>query len=293
METTSVLRVTVAASAGTCFGVERAIRIAERERKPILGPLVHNPQIVSDLAAKGIRILERYHDIDRLDGVREVIITAHGYPRELKEALAATGIRIHDATCPILRNWVYEKIRRFESDGYHIILIGNPEHAEVIATRSYGANITVVQSESDVEALPEKLGPAVALCQTTLTQEKFDRLVRCIRERRCPSLIAVDTRCKPVRKQQEAVDLLAREVDAMIIIGGLDSSNTTNLARIARKYLPDTTYHIDSPGELRPCFLEEVGRLGIGAGTSTPWSQIEAVKDRLKEIYPGTVLFDD
>lgn len=285
------LRVTVAASAGTCFGVEQAIRIAEQEKKPILGPLVHNPQIVSDLAGKGIQILERYHDLAALEGVSEVIITAHGYPQELKQALQESGIRIHDATCPILRNWVYEKIRRFEAEGYHIILVGNPEHAEVIATRSYGKRISVVYSEADVEALPTDLGHCAAICQTTITQEKFEHLVNYIRQTRCSDLLAVDTRCRPVRRQQEAVHRLAQQVDAMVIIGGLDSSNTSNLARIAREYLPERTYHIDSPEKLEPRFLENVSHLGIGAGTSTPGSQIEAVKERVKEVFPGRVVF--
>lgn len=288
-----ILKVTVADSAGTCFGVERAIRIAERERKPILGPLVHNPQIVADLAAKGIQILDRYQDADALRGIGEVIITAHGYPREMKEALAKAGLVIHDATCPILRNWVYEKIRRFEAEGVHIILVGNPDHAEVIATRSHGERISVVYSEADVDALPADLGPCVAICQTTITQEKFEDLVDYIRRTRCPSLRAVDTRCKPVRKQQEAVDKLAQQVDAMVIIGGLNSSNTTNLARIARQYLPDRTYHIDTPEKLEPAALDNVNHLGIGAGTSTPWSQIEAVKERVREIFPGRVVFDN
>jgi len=287
------LRVIVAASAGTCFGVERAIRIAEEERHPILGPLVHNPQIVADLAAKGIRILERYHDLEELEDVREVIITAHGYPREMKEALERRGIVIHDATCPILSNWVYRKIERYEAAGYYIILIGNPEHAEVIATLSHGERIHVVYREEDVDALPEDLEPAVALCQTTITEERFRNLVDLIREKRCPSLVADDTRCKPVRKQQEDVRRLAQRVDAMIVIGGLNSSNTTNLARIAREHLPRTTYHIDLPEKVGPEFFDGVRTLGIGAGTSTPKSQIEAVKERIREIYPGQVVFEE
>jgi 4-hydroxy-3-methylbut-2-enyl diphosphate reductase len=288
-----ILRVIVAGSAGTCFGVERAIRIAEEERQPILGPLVHNPEIVSDLAAKGIRIFERYHDISKLENLREVIITAHGYPREMKKALEDRGIIIHDATCPILSNWVYRKIRRYEERGYHIILIGNPEHAEVIATRSHGKNISVVYSEEDVAALPEDMEPAVAICQTTITERKFRYLVDLIRKSRAPSLEEDDTRCKPVRKQQENVDRLARRVDAMIIIGGLNSSNTTNLARIAQEHLPRTTYHVDSPEMVKPRFFQGIETLGIGAGTSTPRSQIEAVKERIAEVYPGDVVFEE
>lgn len=289
------LEVIVANSAGTCFGVEAAIAIAEREKKPILGPLVHNPQIVSDLAASGIPILDRYEGPDSLreKGIDEVIITAHGYPREIKEELLERGIRFHDATCPVLLKWVYRKIQRFEKDGYHIILAGNPQHAEVIATRSYSDRISVVYSEEDVDALPGDLDKTVAICQTTITDEKFRNLVDYIRARKYPGLEVVDTRCKPVKSQQEAVENLAQWVDAIFVVGGFESSNTTNLARIAAKYLPDSTHHIDSPAMIEPEWLIGVRHLGIAAGTSTPKSQIEAVKKRVAELFHGVVHFRD
>ncbi|GIX07773.1 MAG: 4-hydroxy-3-methylbut-2-enyl diphosphate reductase [Candidatus Poribacteria bacterium] len=291
MSTLPPLEVIVARSAGTCFGVEAAIRLADSVRKPILGPLVHNPKVVNDLASKGIPIFERYADLDALEGVSEVVITAHGYPKELKEALKARGIQFYDATCPVLLKWVYRKIQRFEADGYRVILIGNPNHAEIIASRSYGTDIHVVYSPEDVEQLPDNLGKTVAICQTTITREKFQKLVDLIREKKYPDLKAVDTRCKPVKNQQEAVEMLAQWVDAMLIVGGFNSSNTTNLANIARKYLPERTYHIDSPALIQPEWLEGVRHLGIGAGTSTPREQIEEVKQRVAELYPGPVLF--
>ncbi len=285
------IEVIVAKSAGTCFGVEAAINIAEEIRKPILGPLVHNPKIVGDLASQGIPILERYADLEAADGLDEVVITAHGYPRELKEELRERGIEFHDATCPVLLKWVYRKIQTFEDDGYHVVLIGNPDHAEIIASRSYGKDISVVYDEDAVDALPSGLGRTVAICQTTITKEKFERLVRCIRARKYPDLRAVDTRCKPVKNQQEAVETLAQWVDAMIIVGGYNSSNTTNLARISREHLPERTYHIDSDALVRSDWLDGVRHLGIGAGTSTPKEQIAAVQSRIAELYPGQVAF--
>ncbi len=290
----SQLEVIIATSAGTCFGVQGAINIAEDKRKPILGPLVHNPQIVKDLANEGIPILERYSDLDTLAGVgvTEVIITAHGYPKQLKQSLLEKGIKFHDATCPVLLKWVYKKIETFEAEGYNIILVGNPEHAEIIASRSYGTDIHVVYSKEEVDQLPNNLGEkVVAICQTTITKDKFDFLVNYIRETKVPTLKAVDTRCKPVKNQQEAVQDLAQWVDTMIIIGGFDSSNTTNLAKLAKKFLPNSTYHIDDPTKLDLEWFQKAKHLGIGAGTSTPHSQIEAVKQRIVEIYPGEVVF--
>ncbi len=198
----SALEVIVARSAGTCFGVEAAIELAETHRKPILGPIVHNPQIVDDLAKKGIPILERYQDIDTLleQDIREVVITAHGYPKEIKEELIRKGIQFNDATCPVLLKWVYRKIRTFESQGFHIILIGNPNHAEIIASRSYGNNIHVVYSKEEADRLPDGLEKTIAICQTTITKEKFEMLVQYIRDTKYPKMKAVDTRCKPVKK---------------------------------------------------------------------------------------------
>ncbi len=287
------LEVIVARSAGTCFGVEAAIDLAEKHRKPILGPIVHNPQIVDNLAQKGIPILERYQDLDTLgeEDIQEVVITAHGYPKELKEALKEKGIQFHDATCPVLLKWVYTKIRTFEQKGFNIILIGNPHHAEIIASRSYGNRIHVVYSQEEVDQLPDDLGKTIAICQTTITKEKFENLVDYIRQTKYPEMRAVDTRCKPVKNQQQAVEDLAQWVDAILIIGGYNSSNTTNLAKLAQKYLPNRTYHIDSPDLIRPDWLKGIRHLGIGAGTSTPKSQIDEVQQRVAEIYPGPVFF--
>jgi len=293
MDNYSPLEVIVARSSGTCFGVEAAIKLAETHRKPILGPIVHNPKIVEDLAKEGIPILERYQDFQTLEqqGVGEVVITAHGYPKELKEELLKRGIQFHDATCPVLLKWVYRKILTFESQGYNIILVGNPKHAEIIASRSYGKNIHVVYSKEEVDQLPDNLGKTIAICQTTITRDKFQNLIDYIRQTKYPDMKAIDTRCKPVKNQQQAVTDLAQWVDAMLIIGGYNSSNTTNLARLAQKYLPNKTYHIDSPELVKLEWLKGIKHLGIGAGTSTPKSQIDDIRRKVAEIYPGEVVF--
>lgn len=289
----STLEVILANSAGTCFGVQGAIDIAEEKRQPILGPLVHNPKIVNDLALEGIPILERYTNLDTLvaEGIKEVIITAHGYPKELKEELTKRGIKYHDATCPVLLKWVYKKIETFDREGYTIILIGNPNHAEIIASRTYGRDIHAVYSEEEIDQLPANLEKVVAICQTTITKEKFEKLVDYMRRTKYPQLEAIDTRCKPVKNQQEGVEMLAQWVDAMIIVGGYNSSNTTNLAKLAQKYLPERTYHVDAAALVKPEWLEGIATLGVGAGTSTPQSQIKEVQERIAEIYPGKVIF--
>jgi 4-hydroxy-3-methylbut-2-enyl diphosphate reductase len=291
---TRELEIIIAHSAGTCFGVEDAIAMAQEQRQPILGPIVHNPIVVEDLANRGIPILERYSDLDELSeaGVSEVVITAHGYPKELKEDLDRRGLEYHDATCPVLLKWVYTKIRRFEEEGYSVILMGNPDHAEIIASRSYGTGIQVVYTDEDVADLRDDLGDrTVAICQTTITREKFQYLVEAVRRTKYPNLKAIDTRCKPVKNQQEAVERLAQWVDTMIIVGGFNSSNTTNLARIAKNYLPDRTHHIDSVDLLEERWLDDVSHLGVGGGTSTPKEQIQAVQRRVAELFDGRVRY--
>lgn len=287
------LEVILAHSAGTCFGVQGAIDIAEKKRRPILGPLVHNPKTVGDLAKQGIPILDRYTGLDNLkaEGIDEVIITAHGYPKEIKEQLRANGITYHDATCPVLLKWVYKKIEKFEAEGYDIILVGNPNHAEIIASRTYGNKTHVVYSKEEIDHLPSNLEKVVAICQTTITREKFQEMVDYMRETKFSALKAVDTRCKPVKNQQGAVEMLAQWVDAMIIIGGFNSSNTTNLARLSAKFLPNTTYHVDAPDMIDPKWLDNIAHLGLGAGTSTPKEQIKEVQQKILELFPGKVEF--
>ena len=187
--------------------------------------------------------------------------------------------------------WVYGKIETFEKDGYNVVIVGNPKHAEIIASRTYGKKTHVVYSEEEVDQLPDNLGKVVAICQTTITKEKFEKLVEYMRKKKYPHLKAVDTRCKPVKNQQEAVEKLAQWVDAMIIIGGFDSSNTTNLAKLSKKYLPDSTYHVDSANSVQKDWLKGVKHLGIGAGTSTPKTQIKEVQQKILELFPGKVLF--
>lgn len=283
--------------AGTCFGVEAAIALARREKKPILGPLVHNPLVVDELAREGIPILDRSLDVDSLvaQGIREVVITAHGSPRELKERLTAAGIRYHDATCPVLLRSVYRKIVDLEAAGSTVILLGNPNHAEILASKSYGHGVLVVYSVEDVDRLPVEANEPVALCQTTMTGERLKELSDLIRTRKYPGLKVVDTRCKPVKSQQSAVEELSREVDAVLVVGGLQSSNTGNLARIAARHLPGRTHTIDRPEHVDPAWLDGVHRLGIAAGTSTPKAQIVNVVERIVSIssHPVSVRWDD
>lgn len=284
------LEVIVADSAGTCFGVEKAIDMALDRRKPILGPLVHNPLVVQNLASQGISILERYQEVTPEEGVDSVVITAHGYPKQAKQKLADQGIEVNDATCPVLLNGVYRHIQRFDDKGYHIFLVGNPNHAEIIASRSYGEHVTVVYTEEEAEAVDEGLGQTVAMCQTTITREKFDKIVAVLQQK-YPDLKVMDTRCRPVKNQQEAVYDLARWVDGFIILGGYESSNTTNLARIARKFLGEKVWHVDHPDKITADMLEGLSTVGIGGGTSTPKEQIDQAKARIREVFDGEVLY--
>lgn len=284
----ATLEVIVADSAGTCFGVEKAIDMALDRRKPILGPLVHNPLVVKNLADQGIQILERYQEVDP-KGVGSVVITAHGYPKQAKQDLADKGIEVNDATCPVLLNGVYRHIQRYDDQGYHIFLVGNPNHAEIIASRSYAEHVTVVYTEEDAEAVDDSYGKTVAMCQTTITREKFDKIVAAL-QKTYPDLKVMDTRCRPVKNQQEAVNDLARWVDGFIILGGYESSNTTNLARIARKYLGDKVWHIDHPDKITAEMLDGLSTVGIGGGTSTPKAQIDQARQRIADVFEGTVL---
>ena len=219
MEADATLEVIVADSAGTCFGVEKAIDMALDRRQPILGPLVHNPVIIQNLSNQGIQILERYQSVSAGEGIDAVVITAHGYPKDLKEKLKENGITVNDATCPVLLRGVYRHIERYDQQGYHIFLVGNPNHAEIIASRSYGSDVTVVYSAQDAAEVDDGYDKTIAMCQTTITREKFDAIVGAL-HKKYPDMKVMDTRCRPVKNQQEAVDDLASWVDGFIILGG-------------------------------------------------------------------------
>ncbi|MBN2233391.1 MAG: 4-hydroxy-3-methylbut-2-enyl diphosphate reductase [Deltaproteobacteria bacterium] len=280
------MEIELAASAGFCFGVKRAVNLAvraaaEHPGKPIftLGPIIHNPQVVADLERRGIHRAD--DPVKILAGV--VIIRSHGITRQTLEALETRPeITIIDATCPFVRR-AQEIVGQMAAEGYRVIIVGEDNHPEVVGLLSYGGpNRTLAVSSAD--DLPAELtergnrrgGDNVALlAQTTQSFDTFravaNRLLPHKGETRC-----FNTICDATSQRQNESLAIAGRSDCMIVIGGYASANTTRLEELCRGVLPNT-HHIETAADLDPSWYAGARRIGVTAGASTPGWLIEAV----------------
>ena len=277
--------VRIADRAGFCYGVRLAIDKARNaseagEAVTTLGQLVHNPGIKSDLEARGIQTAEL---ADQVEG-GTLVVRAHGVPREEMETLREKeGLQLIDATC----TWVIQSqkaARELDEAGYTVCIIGHENHPEVRGVRSYAGEKHVVVDDMDRstwERVPrtKKIG---VLSQSTILPSKLEEFAAfCLR--RCHDLRVVNTVCPVTLTRQDDSVKLAGEVDAMIVVGGKNSSNTRELAVKCAQVLPDTI-HIADADELETDFaawLAGKARIGITGGTSTPEADLEEVRDRV------------
>jgi len=277
--------VRIAERAGFCYGVRLAIDKARKaseagEEVTTLGQLVHNPGIKADLEARGIHTAEL---ADQVEG-GTLVVRAHGVPREELETLRAKDdLQLIDATC----TWVIQSqkaARELNEAGYTVCIIGHENHPEVRGVRSYAGENHVVVDDMDRstwERVPhtKKLG---VLSQSTILPSKLEEFAAfCLR--RCHDMRVVNTVCPVTLTRQDDSVRLAAEVDAMIVVGGKNSSNTRELAVKCAQVLPDTI-HIADADELEADFagwLAGKARIGITGGTSTPEDDLEEVRDRI------------
>lgn len=278
-------KIVVAKSAGFCWGVSRAfekvMKIAEQKSgpKPVYtyGPLIHNPQAVQVLEQKGINVLGEIPA--KLSGT--VVIRTHGIPPQERRRLENAGAAICDATCPDVAV-IQGRVRSHLRQGYFIIIIGDKEHPEVKALLGFAErNGTCVISSEEIMRLPQELPKVCVVSQSTQQHSKFEELVALIRTR-YPHAVVFDTICRSTSIRQEEVRLLADEVDAMVVVGGRNSSNTNRLAEISRE-MGTPTFLIESDEEIDTEKFAEFDAIGVTAGASTPKWVIEQVVSRLQE----------
>jgi len=271
----------IAKGSGFCPGVRRAVRLAlqaaEQQGRRIvtLGPLVHNPLVVEMLEARGIRA------VDGVDGDADVVIVrAHGIAAPLHESLRRRRVEIVDATCPLVRR-SQRYAETLRDEGYRVVILGDPAHAEVRAVASYAGDGTVVVESP--EAPPGPLGPKVAiLAQTTQPQEAFLRLVQAIVPK-AGEVRVVNTICRSTAARLAETERLARRVQVMIVIGGRGSHNTLELARACSRTGIET-HHVERAEELQAPWFRNVRRVGVAAGASTPDGAIGDVVGRIKAL---------
>jgi 4-hydroxy-3-methylbut-2-enyl diphosphate reductase len=281
------MNVVRASAAGACFGVQRALDMAYRcaqAQRPVasLGPLIHNPQVVSQLESRGVTVLD---SVASLEGRKAstVIIRSHGVGPSVRAELERTGVQIADATCPhVLR--AQRAGRQLAQKHGAVVVVGDPVHPEVAAIREHaelgGGRVWVVDSPDELPAdLPSTVGVVV---QTTQNRTVFEQVLGCLEGLGVQADVK-DTICSATAERQQAARDLAAEVDAMVVIGGRNSSNTTRLYEICRQICPKT-FHIEQPADLDASQLSGCMTVGVTAGASTPEDQIRAVEELLRGL---------
>lgn len=270
--------------AGACYGVQRALDMAYAtilDGTPAftLGPLIHNPQVVAQLEEQGVSIADSVDDIE--GGI--VIIRSHGVTPQIKAAVEEKGLPLLDATCPHVAR-AQKAAKDLADDGYNVVIVGEKGHPEVEGMTAYAeqADRSVIVVAGP-EELPDRIyDPVGIVVQTTQSKENLDAVVDELQNRGHRPLVK-NTICFATRQRQEAAANLAEKVDAIVVIGGRNSSNTTRLYEICRQRC-DRTYHIETPDEIDPAWFEGCESVGVTAGASTPESQIDAVIEYLETL---------
>lgn len=283
------MEILIGKKAGVCFGVENAINKTKEQLKKektidCLGELVHNQQVIQDLKKMGVNFIE---DIE--EAKNKVIIRSHGAEKRIYETAKQNGIEIIDLTCPKVL-YVHKSAEEYVNKNYYIVLVGQREHPEIIATKSFcGKEYSIIESLETIEEVITKIEKSkkekvVILAQTTYSLEKFEKIVQEIKVKVMDKIVEVkNTICNATKERQEETKKLAEEVDAMIIIGGKNSSNTNKLYEVSKNYCANTQV-IETSKDLEIEKIKNSNKIGIMAGASTPKESIEDVVEKLKQI---------
>ena len=279
------MEVLLAEEYGFCFGVERAVEMVEEAvtegARPIrsLGPLIHNAQEMERLGEKGVSTIdspeEAYGDII-------AVIRAHGVTPGVQQNLERRAAQVIDATCPFVTR-VQHLAERAAEQGRDVVVAGNPDHPEMIGVVGYAPNNTyVVRDAGEVASLPTLRSPLV-VSQTTIKLKTFLEVADAVRQKADAEPQVVNTICSATRDRQDAARALAGEVDAFYVIGGRHSSNSVKLLAVCQEQC-EKSFLIETPSEINPDDLQDVRRVGVTAGASTPDWLIKQVVQRLNEI---------
>lgn len=275
------MEVTVAKTAGFCFGVKRAVekvydQIGRTEKRIYTyGPIIHNEQVVGDLREKGVEVID---SLEELKTIRNavVVIRSHGVGKNVYEILKENGVEIVDATCPYVKK-IHRIVEKQSAEGRKVLIIGSEDHPEVQGIKGWGDERTVVIEDMD-DFLKLQLPENEKLCivsQTTFNYKKFQDLVEIIKKKEYNICIS-NTICNATEERQNEARRIARRADAMIVIGDSSSSNTRKLYEICKTECQETFY-IQTLSGLELDKLKSSDCIGITAGASTPNNIIEEV----------------
>jgi len=275
--------VKVARTAGFCMGVRRAMNIVldavhrGEDRICTLGPLIHNRHVVELLGKKGVTVIK---DASQA-GDSTVIIRAHGVPPQVREELKRNGATVRDATCPHVKK-VQFIVKNHAADGYSVLIVGDPGHAEVEGLLGYaGGKGVVISTVDDLDRLTG-MDKVCVVGQTTQDAEKFLEISR-EAARRYENCEVFDTLCDSTHRRQTEMRELARQADAVVVAGGYNSANTKRLADIAR-LTGVPTFHVESADDLRDLPVDEFRNVVVTAGASTPNWLIQGIVEEIDRV---------
>ena len=277
------MKINIAKSSGFCFGVRRAIDISMKlsdKSTPVhvLGDIVHNSFVVKDLEAKGIKKVKKVKKVKNAT----LIIRAHGAPKKTFDRAKASGYKIADATCPMVRD-IYKIAKRLERSS-KIIIIGDNNHDEVkgIAGQLKKRPITIESPKDIDETKLSRIKKAAIVTQSTQSLTNIDKIVKRL-EKIIPDLALYNTTCQITRVKQQEIESLPNKNDLILIIGSKNSANTKRLYQISKK-INKKTYWIESADDLKLSWFENIKKTGIMSGASTPDYITKEVVRKLKTI---------
>ena len=289
------MNIILAKSAGFCYGVTRAVdtvyELADKENNICtLGPLIHNKTVVDELSSKGVSVIS---DIDSAIGKnKKVVIRTHGVPEEIYKKLTDNNIPYIDATCPYVKK-IHKIVKNATENKEKVIIIGDENHPEVIGINGWANNDGIVCDSLD-ELIKLDLSREIkytVVAQTTYNIEKFKEIKNFLKNH-FTFINIFDTICNATNNRQQECGEISKEVDAMIIIGGFNSSNTVKLYNIAKNHCPNT-YHIESAAQLPLSELKSYNNIGITAGASTPATIIKEVIHIMSENVETNEIFTE
>lgn len=272
--------VILAEHAGFCFGVRRAImkafELSGSDKKVFtFGELIHNSDVVKDLESKNINAISE-KDFGKVTKQDTVLIRSHGVTKDRLDEISLITDDVVDLTCPYVSN-IQRKVSDFHSKGYRIIILGDKDHPEVVGINGWCDNTALISKAGEVDfAIP---GRICVVSQTTEKQTNWEKLITRLAQA-AKEIYAFNTICAATSERQNSTEKLAREMEAMVVIGGKHSSNTNKLYEVCKEYC-EKTWFVENAEELKEHLeeLKEIKRIGVTAGASTPdWIIKEAME---------------
>ncbi len=283
------MEVILAEQAGFCFGVDRGMEqveewISSGKQVFTYGPMIHNESVLDNLSNRGVRVI---HSASELSGEKSgvVVIRSHGVTKAEQAALEKTGLTIVDGTCPYVKK-IHNYACKYSEKGYHILIIGDAAHPEIRGICGWvkDGNYSVVNSEEELNKISiSQENKVLILVQTTYNLNKFKYLVEKFRKTRYDTIVR-NTICTATKERQEAAKELSYLVDAMIVIGGKESSNSRKLFEICSENCVNT-YFIQTVQDLKTVDFSRCEKVGITAGASTPNNIIKEVQNYVRNEF--------